>query len=229
MSDESVKCSKCGVFACIKNKHLNAPKFCPMNTREDVLDEALKQYFDPDDQKMMSAAACTVINGIKNSWTRIEDVINFAREMGYKKLGVATCIALISESRILTEILEVKGFKVKSVCCKAGSNFEGDVGLHGIDFKQGFEPANTVNLNSDGQTDILLCNPIGQAFLLNSEKTDLNILLGLCTGHDALFIKYSEAPVTPLIVKDRQTLHNPAAVLYGSNHFFKRLMKPEME
>ena len=218
MSDESVKCSKCGVFACMENKHLNAPKFCPMNTREEVLDAALKQYFDPDDQKMMSAAARTVIKGITNSWTRIEDEVNFAREMEYEKLGIATCIALISESRILTEILEIKGFEVKSICCKSGSNFEGDVGLHD------FESANNLNVNSDQQKDILLCNPIGQAFLLNSEKTDLNILLGLCTGHDALFIKHSEAPVTPLIVKDRRTLHNPAAAIYGSNHFFSRLM-----
>lgn len=229
MSDESVKCSKCGVFACLENKPLNTPKFCPMNTREDVLDAALKQYFNLDDQKMMSAAACTVIKGIANSWTRIEDVINFAREMGYKKLGIATCIALISESRILTEILETKGFEVKSVCCKSGNNFEGDIGLHDIDLKLDFESANNLNVNSGGQKDIPLCNPIGQAFLLNNEKTDLNVILGLCTGHDALFIKHSEAPVTPLIVKDRRTLHNPAAALYGSSHFFKRLMKPEME
>jgi len=226
MSDESAKCSKCGVFACIENKQFNAPKFCPMNTREEVLNAALKQYFDPDDQKMMSAAACTVIKGIKNSWTRIEDVINFAREMEYKKLGIATCIALISESRILTEMLEIKEFEVKSVCCKSGSNFEGDIGLQDINLKLDFESTNNLNVNSGGQKDIPLCNPIGQAFLLNNEKTDLNILLGLCTGHDALFIKHSEAPVTPLIVKDRLTLHNPAAVLYGSNHFFSRLMSP---
>jgi uncharacterized metal-binding protein len=226
MSDESAKCSKCGVFACIENKQFNAPKFCPMNTREEVLNAALKQYFDPDDQKMMSAAACTVIKGIKNSWTRIEDVINFAREMEYKKLGIATCIALISESRILTEMLEIKEFEVKSVCCKSGSNFEGDIGLQDINLKLDFESTNNLNVNSGGQKDIPLCNPIGQVFLLNNEKTDLNILLGLCTGHDALFIKHSEAPVTPLIVKDRLTLHNPAAVLYGSNHFFSRLMSP---
>jgi uncharacterized metal-binding protein len=223
MSDGSVQCSKCRVFACVENKPLNAPKFCPINTRKDVLDVALKQYFDPDDQKMMSAAARTVVEGIKNSWTRIEDVINFAREMEYEKLGIATCMALISESRILTEILEINGFEVKSVCCKSGSNFEGDVGL------QDFESANNSKVNSDGKTDIPLCNPIGQAFLLNSEKTDLNILLGICVGHDALFIKHSEASVTPLIVKDRRTLHNPAAAIYGSNHFFSRLMSPKMD
>jgi uncharacterized metal-binding protein len=227
---ESVQCSKCGVFACVKNEHLNAPKFCPMKTQEDILDAALRQYFAPDDQKMMSAAAHTVIKGIANSWTRIEDIINFAREMEYKKLGIATCIALISESRILTEILEIKGFEVRSICCKSGSNFEEDVGLHNnIDLKYVIESINNSNIITEEQTSIPLCNPIAQAFLLNGEKTDLNILLGLCTGHDALFIKYSKAPVTPLIVKDRRTLHNPAAAIYGSNHFFSRLMSPKTE
>jgi len=226
MSDESVKCSKCGVFACIENKQLNAPKFCPMNTQEEVLGAALKQYIDPDNQNMMAAAARTQVKGIASSWTRIEDVINFAREMGYEKIGIATCIALISESRILTKILETKGFEVKSICCKSGSNFEKDVGLQDVvDLKQDVKSINNLNVNQ--QTSIPLCNPIGQAFLLNGEKTDLNILLGLCTGHDALFIKHSEAPVTPLIVKDRRTLHNPAAAIYGYNHFFKRLMSPE--
>ena len=41
-----------------------------------------------------------------------------------------------------------------------------------------------------------MSNPIGQAAFLNKVKTGLNIILGLCVGHDALFIKYSEAPIT---------------------------------
>lgn len=230
MSDESVQCSKCGVFACVKNEPLNAPKFCPMKTRTEVLDTALRQYFDPEDQKMMSAAAHTVIKGITNSLTRIEDVINFAREMEYEKIGIATCVALISESKILTKILETKGFKVKSICCKSGSNFEEDIGLkNDIDVNCVWKSINNSNIITDQIASIPLCNPIAQAFLLNDEKTDLNILLGLCTGHDALFIKHSKAPVTPLIVKDRQTLHNPAAAIYGSNHFFSRLMSSEKE
>jgi uncharacterized metal-binding protein len=40
-----------------------------------------------------------------------------------------------------------------------------------------------------------------------------------------LFNKYSEAPVTTLVVKDRVTGHNPIAVLYGQNFYYKRLQK----
>ena len=68
-----------------------------------------------------------------------------------------------------------------------------------------------------------MCNPIGQAKLLNSAQTQLNILLGLCVGHDSLFIKYSEAPVTVLAVKDRVTGHNPLAPLYLHQSYYKKL------
>ena len=66
-----------------------------------------------------------------------------------------------------------------------------------------------------------MCNPIAQAQLLNEEKTEFNIVLGLCVGHDTLFFKYSEAPVTVLAVKDRALAHNPLGALYLSDGYFK--------
>jgi uncharacterized metal-binding protein len=56
----------------------------------------------------------------------------------------------------------------------------------------------------------------------------MNIIVGLCVGHDMLFAKYSSAPVTTLVVKDRVTGHNPAAVLYGQNFYYKRLQKEKL-
>ena len=52
--------------------------------------------------------------------------------------------------------------------------------------------------------------------------------LGLCVGHDMLFNKHSKAPVTTLVVKDRVTGHNPVAVLYGQNFYYKRLQKQKV-
>ena len=68
-----------------------------------------------------------------------------------------------------------------------------------------------------------MCNPILQARLLEEEGTDFNIVVGLCVGHDSLFYKYSKAPTTTLIVKDRVTGNNPAAVLYTSQSYYKKL------
>ena len=59
------------------------------------------------------------------------------------------------------------------------------------------------------------CNPLLQAEIFNTIKTDFNIIIGLCIGHDMLFTKYSKAPVTTLIVKDRYSGHNPVISLYS--------------
>nr|QNO55509.1 hypothetical protein BHOFGHMF_00026 [Methanosarcinales archaeon ANME-1 ERB7] len=124
---------------------------------------------------------------------RIEELILYAKEMNYKRLGVAFCIGMEKEAEIICDLLS-QYFDVSSVCCK----------VCGID-KSYFE---LERLHKDAEEEAM-CNPIGQAMILNNEKTDLNIILGLCIGHDTLFTKYSEAPVTTLAVKDRVLAHNP--------------------
>jgi len=68
-----------------------------------------------------------------------------------------------------------------------------------------------------------MCNPISQAHLLNAAGTELNVLLGLCVGHDALFLRHASAPCTVLAVKDRVTGHNPLAAVYAVGSYFERL------
>jgi uncharacterized metal-binding protein len=70
-----------------------------------------------------------------------------------------------------------------------------------------------------------MCNPITQAEILNKEKVDFAIMLGLCLGHDTLFIKHCKVPMTVIAVKDRVTGHNPLAALYTINSYYKRLAK----
>jgi len=72
-----------------------------------------------------------------------------------------------------------------------------------------------------------MCNPITQAKILNQAKTDFNIMLGLCIGHDSLFLRYIEGLTTVFAVKDRVTGHNPMAALYTSCSYYQRLMKME--
>jgi uncharacterized metal-binding protein len=151
-------------------------------------------------------------DAVNARWTRVEDTIAFARLMGYKKIGMATCIGLLDESERLTKILTAQGFEPVSVCCKAGSIDKLELGLTEADkVRPGtFEPA---------------CNPIAQAEVCNRMGTDMNLIVGLCVGHDMLFNKHSKAPVSTIIVKDRVTGHNPIAVLYGQNFYYKRLQK----
>jgi uncharacterized metal-binding protein len=57
----------------------------------------------------------------------------------------------------------------------------------------------------------------------------MNIIVGLCVGHDMLFTKYSDAPVTTLVTKDRVTGHNPVSVLYGQNFYYRRLLTEQVD
>lgn len=65
------------------------------------------------------------------------------------------------------------------------------------------------------------CNPAGQAALLAEERTHLNVIAGMCVGHDALFIRHSRAPVTSLVVRDLRLAHNPAAALYTRDGYLE--------
>jgi uncharacterized metal-binding protein len=129
---------------------------------------------------------------------RLEELIAFAQRLGCRHLGIAFCFGLSEEARRLEEILS-RDFKVSSVCCKVGGRpSAGD--LQELKRERGMSAA--------------ACNPLGQAEVLNQCGTDLNILVGLCIGHDVLFNKHSQAPATTFIVKDRVLAHNPAGALY---------------
>jgi len=151
-------------------------------------------------------------DGLRTKNPRILELIQFARKCGYKKLGLAFCVGLLNEARILTEILENHGFDVVSVCCKVGAIPKERIGI---------KPKEKIGGADSWES---MCNPIAQAEVLNSEKVDLAIMLGLCIGHDTLFIRYCRLPMTVIAVKDRVTGHNPLAALYTSSTYYARLM-----
>ena len=49
--------------------------------------------------------------------------------------------------------------------------------------------------------------------------------MGLCIGHDTLFLKYSAVPTTVLVVKDRVLGHNPVQALYMANTIYSKFKK----
>ncbi len=65
------------------------------------------------------------------------------------------------------------------------------------------------------------CDPLGQAAHFAKRHTQLNVIAGMCVGHDALFIRHSTAPVTSLIVRDRRLAHNPVAALYTRESYLE--------
>lgn len=136
--------------------------------------------------------------------TRLEEIILYAQEMEYKKIGLAFCVGMEKEAKVVEKILE-KHFKVFSVCCKVSAISKEEYGLEKL-HPDSFDPT---------------CNPIGQAMLLEKDGTELNIIIGLCIGHDILFTQHSAAPVTTFIVKDRVLAHNPAGAIYSGYYLIK--------
>ena len=202
------------------------PGYCPTNEHEDVIREAFDLYRGNSKDAKMAQVATKVeglcyqpvpgSDAVNARWTRVEDTIAFAKLMGYRKIGMATCIGLLDETNRLAAILKAQGFEPLSVCCKTGSIDKLELGL---------QEENKVRPNTFEPA----CNPVAQARLMNRAGTDMNIIVGLCVGHDMLFSKYSDAPVTTLVVKDRVTGHNPVSVLYGQNFYYKRLQSQPVD
>ncbi len=210
--DKNLSCTDCEVSNCYRKKG-SYPQFClTTNTNSKKFDEAIELYRSDEFVSKFALAAAEIEGAYYGKITRVEEIILFAKKIGAHKIGIATCGALIYEAKIFAKILQAKGLDCFAVSCKVGSRDKTEVGL-----------PETSKVEKDCHES--LCNPVMQAKLMNEEKTDLNVIVGLCVGHDSIFMKYSDAPVTTLITKDKVLVHNPAAALYTSSHYYKRLLK----
>ena len=157
----------------------------------------VKEQYQGRELEMMQAAACTE-GRYYLKLTRLEESVEFAKLLGTKKIGLAFCIGLAEEAKLI-EAYFAKFFEVHSVCCKVCA-IEKD--------KLGLEPIKA------GAKEVM-CNPKVQAAILNKEATELNFTVGLCVGHDMLFTSASAAPVSCLVAKDRVMAHNPLGAIYS--------------
>lgn len=218
------RCAQCPVQVCggwgrnVDEGPLSAekaPAFCPMKLVPEMITEALTEYDKPEISEFARLASLQEFEcyepapgGMRTTIPRVEELVQFAGKCGYQRLGLAHCGGLANEARILTDILENQGFEVASVCCKVGAVPKERIGIKGEEKIGGPESWES------------MCNPITQAEVMNRLNVDLAIMLGLCIGHDTLFIKYCRVPVTVIAVKDRVFGHNPLAALYLSGSFY---------
>ena len=161
--------------------------------------------YSEEEHKIMQAAAFVEAT-YYSQLTRLEETAEFARQMGYKKLGLAFCIGLNKEAHLIKKFL-AKDFEVVSICCKNCAIAKDKLQLKKI--------------NPQSKTESM-CNPKQQAQFLNDAGCDLFISCGLCVGHDAIFNKNCFGPVTTLVAKDRVLAHNPLGVVY-SRYWRKKL------
>lgn len=199
-------CDDCRIRGYLSTSNGHFPSDCP--TKKDLQRRAEHLALE-DERGTMLASHITTRYGY-GQMTRVEEIMAYARISGFRKIGVAFCITLEKEAEIFSEVLRDNGFEAASIICKNGA-----LPREVLD-----EPY--ICAKKPGMKDTL-CNPIGQALACNEAGTQLNVILGLCVGHDSLFIKYSEAPVTYLATKDRVTGHNALTPLYLHEGLFERI------
>ena len=203
-----------------RNEIGKSPKSCPTTQKSELIEKTIKQYEQPNLREFARLASIQEGEGyadrelgytlVKPIKPRIVEIIEFAHKMNYKRLGLAFCAGLMREAKVAGKILTTKGFEIVSVICKVGRISKEKIGVlnHEKIAIGKFEP---------------MCNPVLQALVLNDEKTEFNIMLGLCVGHDSLFLKYAEAPCTVLAAKDRVLGHNPLAAIYNIDSYYRSL------
>lgn len=153
-----------------------------------LTEAALGSGYSVDDILIMEQAR----DAMRPHEDRIAEIRAWARNAGIKKIGIAHCAALTKEAEVVQQMLSDE-FEVMLAGCKVGKIKLGEL--------LGDESAS------------LACNPIGQVKMLEEWGSQLNVMVGLCLGHDMLFNSHSKVATTTLIVKDRKFKHNPIQAL----------------
>ncbi|VBB05205.1 Hypothetical protein LUCI_0412 [Lucifera butyrica] len=189
-----MKCAKCTHKKC----YLEGQNCTRMDLAE------VKEAYVDGRLKIMKAAACTE-GRFYNNLTRLEETVEFCKLMGYRKIGIAFCIGLSQEVKLIEEYF-AKFLTVDSVCCKVCGIAKDNLELEQV--KEGVRET--------------MCNPLMQAKILMAQEVEFCVTVGLCVGHDALFTGACTVPVSCLVAKDRVLAHNPLGAVY-SRYWRKKL------
>jgi len=178
----TVHCAECGAFICRGGNRAAAPDHCPM--RGDF--PSFEGLYPPGPNRDFLVQSALIEAEGYCRWTRIREVGEFARRLGYRRLGLPRCPDLAPVAGQVARSLE----------------------------EEGLEPVlPPADLGDD---------PLAQARHFEELQTDLNVLSGMCVGHEALFIRASAAPVVGLVARDSRLAHNPAAGIYTARSYLKK-------
>jgi uncharacterized metal-binding protein len=216
MTYETPSCAYCPptIRACRQGESdTRGPGFCPSKVDDAAIEAAGLAYQHPFVREIAYASALVESEGY-GRWSRVEEIVALARKLGLRRLGIATCISFVDLARTLSAILESHGFEVASVACKNGGVPKEALGVTDA---QKIRPG----------THESMCNPLSQAELLNRAGCELNIVLGLCVGHDSLFFRHSRGLATTLVAKDRVLAHNPIGALQLADTYYARVWGPD--
>jgi uncharacterized metal-binding protein len=196
LPDTPYGCLHCATAASFAGDAARMPRTCPTRTHAEIARDAAP-YLEGERQALMRAADGTPFDEEGRLRSRVDELVAFARARGMRRVGVAFCVSLIREAQELGRRLQAGGLEAALVCCRVGAIDYSEIGLP----------------KAHPERFAAICNPVGQAKLLNAAKVDLVAQVGLCIGHDLVLQEECDAPVTTLVVKDRALDHDPVAAL----------------
>lgn len=209
-----------------RNPEGKGPAGCPCKTYGETAGEVAAVYDRPEIREFARQASLQEAAGYGGDGSeasprrpvkpRVLEIAEFALRLENGRIGLAFCSGLRNEARLAAELWRGMGLEVVSVICKVGTVPKESLGLtDGEKVKPGAPES--------------MCNPVGQALLLDRAGTGLNVALGLCVGHDSLFFQFSKAPATVLAAKDRLLGHNPLAALQTLDSYSAWLREIRLE
>ena len=105
MSEEIIRsCIDCGAESCEKMDGKNPPFCLTTNLDPALLEEVMLLYTEDEWNQKVTLASAGVEADFYGKATRVEEIVQFAKRIGAKRIGIATCLGLLNESRIAAKI-----------------------------------------------------------------------------------------------------------------------------
>lgn len=181
-------CAECGA--------LNKRKCIIAEKHPELIRRAVDIYKNDDFVKWAVGAHSQLLGRGGSRWPRIRHIAGFCKAGGITKAGIGVCMGFLEEAKHVKGYLSEQGIDAVVVCCGIGGLKLEDMGI-----------------SRDVGYDYTSCNPVSQINILNGAETGINIMMGLCVGHDMIFNRLSEAPVTALFVKEHISGHSPYSTI----------------
>ena len=104
------QCARCPVYVCRAGDREHGPEACPMHGD---FPAAEYLYVDAAERSIARVAALVEASGYRR-WKRTQEVMEFAKRLDFRRLGVVFCSDMASIAEIYIRMLNKNGFETVS-------------------------------------------------------------------------------------------------------------------